>query len=712
MINSIKFKAVFSNGRSIENEATFESGSTLITGKNGRGKSMFLEMASFALFGTDALRGLASEYKSLNVDLSVTIRGTTYEVHRTKSNADVSCKGEPLAAGTRPVNEWVERTLGYGYEVYRVAHWCAQGDIQALADMKPAERKKMIDDVAGLTQLDGLYGFISEQVKLHRATILSLQANQVRPIEPTAPDAPSREELAEFGNELDSLQLHQARLQAKLVKPVLPVAPVAPIAPAPMAAPVAPTPLQNPEPPVATTIEAPVLEELLAPVGYQAEQLPALVAHKAQLQAVVSTLPQLRKKLEGLSDTFAAQPDRETLVLLHNARQWRSELERLSKAGMSACPKCGHEHAIHAHRIEELEALLKDVPAEGGRVLSSVEGYDLLVTQLEEAKAAVAAAEPKVAELAQVSEVVELWSTYARLLADQQQILRNYEQQKLQAEHYYNSAMASWRTQCERVAAQNEQMAEQYAQQLASHEAACQRQQEHYDQQLAAYEAQQCQYQAAMQEYQNQLDSYQAVEAELTALDARYSIGVAAYVRTSRQQLDHYKAQWTTYDALMARYAQDVRSYQAVEEQIKDEQAKMEDLEKARKGLNDTKMRVQSYLVPSLSRVASFLVGQMTANEIGTVVIDDNFDVFVDGQSLRTLSGAGKDVVNLALRIGLGRVLTHRVLPVMMLDEIDAAMDEDRAGHTWECIQRITPQIGQVVQVSHKQLKAERAIVV
>ena len=46
---------------------------------------------------------------------------------------------------------------------------------------------------------------------------------------------------------------------------------------------------------------------------------------------------------------------------------------------------------------------------------------------------------------------------------------------------------------------------------------------------------------------------------------------------------------------------------------------------------------------------------------------------------LETLSGSGKACANLALRIGLGQVLTNKVVSLFIGDEIDASMDTERA---------------------------------
>jgi DNA repair exonuclease SbcCD ATPase subunit len=71
---------------------------------------------------------------------------------------------------------------------------------------------------------------------------------------------------------------------------------------------------------------------------------------------------------------------------------------------------------------------------------------------------------------------------------------------------------------------------------------------------------------------------------------------------------------------------------------------------------------VKQHLLPSLNAVASRLIEQMTGGQRRLIVVDDEFDISVDGQPLATLSGSGKAVANLALRIGLGQVLTNNIL--------------------------------------------------
>jgi exonuclease SbcC len=108
-----------------------------------------------------------------------------------------------------------------------------------------------------------------------------------------------------------------------------------------------------------------------------------------------------------------------------------------------------------------------------------------------------------------------------------------------------------------------------------------------------------------------------------------------------------------------------------------------------------------------LNKVASVLLNQMTGGARTSVIVDDEFNITVDGQQVQTLSGSGKAVANLALRIGLGQVLTNGVFSVFMADEFDESMDDERARYTAECMQRLKETIKQVIVVTHKRPVAD-----
>jgi DNA repair exonuclease SbcCD ATPase subunit len=119
---------------------------------------------------------------------------------------------------------------------------------------------------------------------------------------------------------------------------------------------------------------------------------------------------------------------------------------------------------------------------------------------------------------------------------------------------------------------------------------------------------------------------------------------------------------------------------------------------------------VKQHLLPSLNAVASRLIEQMTGGQRRLIVVDDEFDIRVDGQPLATLSGSGKAVANLALRIGLGQVLTNNVLSLFIGDEIDASLDADRSEATGQTLRGLMSSVAQILLVTHKGAEAEYSV--
>ena len=97
----------------------------------------------------------------------------------------------------------------------------------------------------------------------------------------------------------------------------------------------------------------------------------------------------------------------------------------------------------------------------------------------------------------------------------------------------------------------------------------------------------------------------------------------------------------------------------------------------------------------------------MTGGQRQSIAVDEEFDVTVDGQPLNTLSGSGKAVANLSLRIGLGQVLTNNVLSLFVGDEIDSSLDKDRAENTAMTLEALKSRISQILLITHKRPNAD-----
>lgn len=164
------------------------------------------------------------------------------------------------------------------------------------------------------------------------------------------------------------------------------------------------------------------------------------------------------------------------------------------------------------------------------------------------------------------------------------------------------------------------------------------------------------------------------------------------------------------YETLRARYEASLEVYDQQKEKLTAARSKAEGYKRGSDALKDARKDVKRYLVPSLSKVASNLLIEMTDGERRHIFIDENFEIWVDKQPVRTLSGSGVSVVNLALRIALGQVLTQSVLPIFLADEIDANMAAKRTKATHDSLTRLGKKLSQIVVVTHKEYEGDHTI--
>jgi len=163
-----------------------------------------------------------------------------------------------------------------------------------------------------------------------------------------------------------------------------------------------------------------------------------------------------------------------------------------------------------------------------------------------------------------------------------------------------------------------------------------------------------------------------------------------------------------TYE-MSLRYETLLGKYETTKDIYETQVAKLEKVKESHEGykrgsaaLKEARKEVKRYLVPSLSRVASALLAEMTDGERRHIFIDEDFNIWVDKQPVQTLSGSGVSVVNLALRVALGQVLTQSVIPIFLADEIDANMAEKRTQATHGSLRRLKSKLKQILVVTHK----------
>ena len=172
-------------------------------------------------------------------------------------------------------------------------------------------------------------------------------------------------------------------------------------------------------------------------------------------------------------------------------------------------------------------------------------------------------------------------------------------------------------------------------------------------------------------------------------------------------ELEQLLQQCLVYDQLLEEFKRQSKVYTEQTEKVEELRKQAEDWAKVKVALTELRLKIKQHLVPSLNKVSSYFIKQMTGGVKQEIVVDEDFDILVDNQAINTLSGSEKAVANLALRLALGQVLTNNVFPVFVGDEIDASMDQDRARQTTELLRSLTQRLSQVLLVTHKYPEAD-----
>lgn len=663
VIERLKFAVTFpATGKTISGDHTFGPGMTAITGPNGQGKTLRLELIRYALFGTEALRGNATDYK----DLSVELWFLGYKVFRKGQKTELTQGGAVLAVGAKAVNAKIPQILGFGRSVFDIACSINQNEIEALSAMTPSDRKRMIESTVGLTMFEDLSKWASEQGRdeLVRAEVLTKGL-----VEPVAPETP--ENYVPSGVlklEVDYLRVQLGTrnwLGGWLENVRFP--PVEPEPPAWLD--------QNDE-----LVEQQNLRDgILKDIRYWEDCIKGYAKSvRFTEEQLVQFEEQNRAYEKGLDrTTFLARLPLPTYTLeqitISDTRRRikeRDELRTHIENMLILCPHCGGEQP-NGH-VDNLRVALS--------------AYDTLPEET-----------PDGLDIDQPISIreIDLLSRWK-----DRGTLDKWEKVKDAVET--SAPPLNW-TQIEKERERNEsfksrEWAEEHLTDLRGRLPA------DVSDKLRAIIA----FEGASASYALQLDSYSSWIQErdqkqiefdnLSAIPALYVEKEAAY----RESLN--------YEAARTRYDTDFLSYQTRLVELTEAKALAETWKRVRKALDDVRTRVKAVLLPGLNKVASYLMASVTQGTFSKVEINEDWNITVAGQPIHTLSGSEKAAANLAVRLGLGQVLTQKTFPVLLADEIDASMDEDRAEATAETIRSLSKILKQVILVTHKDIEADHQI--
>jgi DNA repair exonuclease SbcCD ATPase subunit len=678
MIKQLNYSVTFpSTGRTLSEAVLFQGGFGAIVGPNESGKTMIVEMVRFCLFGSAALRGKAEDYKNLKASLDFVIRNQDYTVDRTGTKAQLKENGEVVAVGITPVNVKIAQILGFGLTVFDMACVANQNQLLALGEMKPAERRRAVDSVIGVSVLDDLAKSAGVEALAQKRAGDDLASNNRLPIEPVLHDGyRESSELSEEKAQLDSIRSQADQLRGWLANEKK--KPVAPVAPHGLGSAVVQTMLdaQNER-----KIQRQVLEGELARIpaasGITMDELAAdrenhklAQAHRARRQFLAfNKFPDLdQDQIKSIRRAWDAHHDWQKVQHLK-----KQKADLLSK-GEHTCPSCTHQWPVAGDAIEsvdrELEVYSKSVllperpsttEAELDRHQRELNNWLSVKDEWNDVHSKAPETPPSVRwtldQIASLEHGIQLQDRRAELVAEIEKLKPadkepDYATMLRQAQQH-EAQVAAWSTQMD---------------------------------EFRAWEAEKSQKMVQLAMLEVDLQGYDQLVAELNqalAYEQAYKVWFREF-QIYNERLDKCTTYWLEAD----------------------------DWNKVKDALQILRSKIKQYLVPSLNRVASSLISHMTGGERQAINVDEEFNILVDGQTIDTLSGSGKAVANLALRIGLGQVLTNNIFSLFMGDEIDESMDKNRADKTAGVMHTLKGRISQLLLVSHKSPSADYFIAV
>lgn len=150
----------------------------------------------------------------------------------------------------------------------------------------------------------------------------------------------------------------------------------------------------------------------------------------------------------------------------------------------------------------------------------------------------------------------------------------------------------------------------------------------------------------------------------------------------------------------------DEKSYKAKEVELGSRRRERLQLQTLAEAFDNLRVDLNNRAAPELAAAASDLLSEMTDGRYTSLEVNEDYEAMIrdDGELKPIISGGEEDVVNLALRLAVSRMIADRAgqdLSLLVLDEVFGSLDDIRRDNVVALLQALKCRFEQIILITH-----------